>query len=60
MFSKALLTKYQTMKAEEKIVVLRQAIHFDMPPLNLLFAVMLVLEPERVEEIAERLSQHQG
>jgi hypothetical protein len=50
-----LLKKYQNMPAAEKIAELKQAIHLDMAPLNLLFAVMTILEPEKVEEIFARL-----
>lgn len=51
-----LVEKYRAMSAEDKIAEARRAIHMDMPPLNLLFAIMLILEPDRVGEIFTRMT----
>jgi len=55
MINGELIEKYQRMTDAEKVSEMKKAIHLDMPPLNLLFAVMLILEPHRVEEIFQRM-----
>lgn len=51
-----LIETYAKMSDSEKMATMRRIIRFgDMSPLNLLFAIMLVLEPEKIEELCIRL-----
>jgi hypothetical protein len=50
-----LIEKYQRMSCEEKGAATKKAIHLNLPPLNLLFAVMMIWEPENVEETYKQM-----
>lgn len=57
MFDDKILKHYLVMSDAERVKEIRNAIHMDMPPLNLLFAVMFIVEPERVRQIVENLKK---
>ena len=54
--SKETLDRYSKMSPADKINEIKQVIYADMAPLNLLFAVMLIVEPNKVEEVFKRLT----
>ncbi|QXE86011.1 hypothetical protein KP003_16850 [Geomonas nitrogeniifigens] len=53
-----LIERYRKMSDAERAVEARKLIHMNLPPLNLLFAVMMALDPESVEDtLAEMAKQ---
>lgn len=58
MFTEELLDRYRKMTDSEKIAELRKIIRYgDLSPLEHLFATMLVVEPDHIEEILKRLKR---
>jgi hypothetical protein len=50
-----LLKTYRNMPADDKLIALKMALYSDMPPLRILFAIAIILEPDNVIEVYKRL-----
>lgn len=50
-----MLEKFTKMEAERKIEAVKKIMHYNLPPLELLLGIMMIVEPEKLGELIQIL-----